>query len=220
MGSPVYAFHAVPVIMNFLNNLPDAAGKPAILFVTYGQVNSGTALYEMGQVLNGKGYSIAGAAKIMAQHSMLWQSEDPLGKGRPDESDLEAVELLVEAALPKIADPQNAEFLSLADLNYQPPKIRELAAQRSIDALRQIIPPIKLNEEACTQCGICADNCPERNIKLNPYPQFGDACIFCFNCMQICEPFALSNDIFKFIEADLRKRTEEFGEPAETRIWI
>lgn len=220
VGSPVYALHAVPIIMHFLEILPNVNGKPAILFVTYGQVNSGTALHEMAQVLSSKGYRVAGAAKVLAQHSMLWQSENPLGQGHPDASDRGEIEQLVKAVFTKIKKPQNAKFLLPEDLNYQPLKIQEIAPQRGIAALRQIIPPMKLDEEACTQCGICADNCPEQNIKLEPSPKFGDTCIFCFNCVRICEPAALSNDIFKFIEADLRKKANEFGEPARSRIWI
>lgn len=50
-------------------------------FVTWGGACSGISLYEMGKELLNKRFTVLGAAKILAVHSLMWQLENPLGKG-------------------------------------------------------------------------------------------------------------------------------------------
>lgn len=78
IGSPVYVYHAVPLITEFISGLPQTTGGYAVPFVTWGCATSGIALYEMGTMLAGKGYRILGAASMPAVHSLLWQSGHPL----------------------------------------------------------------------------------------------------------------------------------------------
>lgn len=49
----------------------------------------------MGEELLNKKFTLLGAAKILAVHSLMWQLEDPLGKGHPDADDDRMVEELV-----------------------------------------------------------------------------------------------------------------------------
>lgn len=44
----------------------------------------------------------------------------------------------------------------------------------------------------CSQCGLCADACPAKNIVLNGQPTFGPKCIKCFICVEICPDGALA----------------------------
>ena len=48
IGSPVYAFHAVPPVTEFIERLPGNGKGYSVPFVTWGAVTSGIALYEMG----------------------------------------------------------------------------------------------------------------------------------------------------------------------------
>lgn len=87
VGSPVYAGHPIPPVMQFINRMPAAPGLYAAPFVTWGQVISGLALYDMAAALCEKNVKVVGAIKIVARHSMMWDSDDPLGKGRPNPDD-------------------------------------------------------------------------------------------------------------------------------------
>ncbi len=51
-----------------------------------------------------------------------------------------------------------------------------------------------IDHERCTQCGLCALDCPARIIELDDYPSITnpDACIRCQHCLAICPTAALS----------------------------
>lgn len=84
IGSPVYVSHAVPIVMECIAGLKENADAFAVPFVTWGGACSGISLYEMGKELINKRFTLLGTAKILALHSLMWQLEDPLGKGHPD----------------------------------------------------------------------------------------------------------------------------------------
>lgn len=220
IGSPVYAGHTVPPIEKFISNLPELKGVFAVPFVTYGAVTSGIGLYEMGIQLAMRGFSILGAAKILAVHSMLWFSKNPPGNGHPGRDDEKQIKNLIKSVLKKISDPDAGNFINPKILNYQPIKVKEQAKIWHITLLRQNIPPIKLDKEKCTKCSICAEKCPVLNISLNPWPKIGDNCLLCFNCIRYCEPKALTNESIGALEDIIRNRMIEYGEPAETKIFI
>lgn len=48
-----------------------------------------------------------------------------------------------------------------------------------------------VDRKACNRCGTCAAVCPVRNIKLNPYPEWGDNCAFCLACYNRCPRHAV-----------------------------
>ena len=158
IGSPVYRDVAVPPVMDFIETLPAVEGNYAVPFVTWGQACSGVALWQMSGALLKKGFQIAGAAKVVALHSMMWLSDDPAGKNHPDETDRAKIEEMA-ATLGKRFDTDNIPVLSLEKLDYQPSE-RADEMKNKIKAPWFIIPK-KVNNEACTQCGICEAECAE-----------------------------------------------------------
>ena len=91
LGSPVYRDMAVPVVMKFIDSFPNINGCYAVPFVTWGGAFSGIALWQMGRALTEKGFHLAGGAKVLAVHSMMWNYSDPVGQGHPDFTDDELV---------------------------------------------------------------------------------------------------------------------------------
>ncbi|MFO8032502.1 MAG: 4Fe-4S binding protein [Desulfohalobiaceae bacterium] len=218
LGTPVYAQHAVPLVQQFLQSLPLATGNcAAVPWVTWGAVSSGLALLEMGDQLVQKGYVLAGAGKVVAEHSSMWRLERPLGQGRPDEEDLAQVRGLVDRVLSKM-DSKQWQPLSLDVLDYQPEWLKDKAAQMSIEELKKIHPGYSLDEASCTQCGICEQECPAGAIRLDPYPQRDESCFLCNNCARLCPEGAIHIDLAP-IEQRIQEMAQANPEAKETKIW-
>ncbi|MFP3870863.1 MAG: flavodoxin family protein, partial [Syntrophobacteria bacterium] len=96
VGSPVYASHAAPPVMQWISSLASVDGFCAVPFVTWGGASSGISLFEMKRELSRKGFKILAAAKVLAVHSLMWQLENPLGAGHPNSEDDRLIEQLVD----------------------------------------------------------------------------------------------------------------------------
>jgi len=60
--------------------------------------------------------------------------------------------------------------------------------------LRFTLPEPRLDPARCNQCKRCAHECPMHNIKLQPHPTLGDACIRCYRCLTDCPQGAFGAD--------------------------
>jgi ferredoxin/flavodoxin len=218
IGSPVYAFHAVPPVMEFIERLPGNGKGYSVPFVTWGAVTSGIALHEMGTMLYKKGFPVIGAAKIAAAHSLMWQFDHPLGEGRPDAADDHKVEEMVNKVAAKLKAP-SVRTVPPSELNYQPEDVYNSMAKLSIRAARQMLPQRQVIQEACTKCRVCAELCPVDAITLNPYPCFSDNCIICYNCMRLCPEKAITAD-FSPMDAWLKEKARDFNEDLELKTFI
>jgi ferredoxin len=219
LGSPVYAQHIVPPAVSFLKWLPDNPDSIlAVPFVTWGAVTSGTALYETGRKLRAKGYLLAGAAKVVAEHSSLWRSDEPLGAARPNEADRQSIRQLVENVSEKLLqDPLRP--ISLSALDYQPAWQYREADQVDIEKAKARHPGFHLREELCTQCGTCRDICPAGAIELDSYPEIDDSCFLCNNCVRYCPEGAMQVDT-SALEEHIHHMADRFREKTETRIFV
>ncbi len=220
IGSPIYTGHITPPLKNFILELANYENIFTVPFVTYGAVSSGVGLYEMGKQLTERGFSILGAAKIIASHSLLWTSKDPLGNGHPDQNDQNLLEKLIESVLEKVQSPENKDYINSKTLNYQSEKNQAHAKVWDLKLMRKNMPPIKFDKEKCTECNLCVENCPVHNITLTPLPEIGDNCMLCFNCIKYCESSALTNEIHSSLDTIIRSRVAEYGEKIETKIFI
>lgn len=218
IGSPVYKDMAVPPVMNFIDSLPKAVNAWAVPFVTWGKACSGVALWQMGNALEEKGFQIAGAAKVVAVHCMMWDEDQPEGQGHPDDADKQMVMDLADQLITQMKA-GSLSPLPLADLDYQP----EERAKEGKEKLEKPYPvmPKTINEETCTQCGTCEEECPAGAISLNPYPEFGDACFDCFTCVRTCPENAVEPKVpMAKIAENIRKRVSMVNEQPLTQIFV
>ncbi|MCF8108644.1 MAG: EFR1 family ferrodoxin [Desulfohalobiaceae bacterium] len=218
LGSPVYAHHPVPLVASFLDWLPPQKQQPlAVPFVTWGEVCSGTALLDMGRALEDKGFQLAGAAALPAEHSSTWMLDQPFGAGRPDARDHEELRTLVRQILNSLAS-GTLTGIAAHDLDYQPETVKAFARSIDIHRVKQHHPGYALDQERCTQCGTCRDQCPAGAISLDPYPVISQACFLCNNCVRFCPEEAMS-----VTSGDIRQRLldmqQQFGEKPQPRIF-
>jgi ferredoxin/flavodoxin len=218
IGSPVYASHAIPAVMEFIESLPDGSSCCSVPFATWGAVTSGMALTEMAGALEAKGYPAVAAAKIVAVHSLLWQSDNPLGKGRPDADDDRRVRDMVKRVV-AVLDAGQAQHVPAAALNYQPEPLQKIMAGLVLSAVRKNLPQISVQRDRCTLCGECVAACPVEAVELADGPVFKDTCIVCYSCLRACPEKALIAD-FSRMEAGLAQRVKDFGEECETVVYI
>lgn len=190
IGSPVYGSRAIPPVMDFIERLPQCSGAIAVPFITWGGVTRGFALYQMAEALQKKGFTLPGAAEVVAAHSMTWKADKPVEAGRPDTSDMEKIGKLVREITEKI---KAGSFSGVDIAPFKEGRAANFDEVFSIpfSAFSAKMPPKKLNEEACTQCKICADTCPADAITFSPYPEFNDSCIACFSCVRNCPEEAI-----------------------------
>lgn len=217
IGSPVYRDKAVEPVMTFIEDLPEVENAWSVPFVTWGLACSGVALWQMGEALLKKGWPLAGAAKVAALHSMMFQSDAPVGKGRPDETDRQQVRILVDKVVQRISSGK-AKPLPLEDLDYQPePLATQIKAKMSDPKL---IIPKAVDTDSCTLCAICEENCPVEAVTLDPSPQFNDRCIDCFQCIRLCPEEAITpGKPLKKIEAMILGRVNSLKERPLTEIF-
>ena len=218
IGSPVYGGYPIPPVLEFISRLPRAESGYSVPFVTYGGVTSGMALQLMGQALEQRGYSVLGAAKVMAVHSIMWASDTPLGKNRPDASDdrmVEELALTVHAKL-KLGSPPG---LDLSSLSYQTEEIRRRMEKGDFESARRDFPAVKLNREACSRCGICAEVCPVDAVTFSPHLEISSSCISCYNCVRRCPEGAIAADVSSAFSI-IRAAAEKFRERPETQIFV
>jgi ferredoxin len=186
--------------------------------VTWGAVTSGVALFEMATALEAKGYPVSAAAKVVAEHSLLWEFENPLGGGRPDADDDCAIREMVQTVAGAL-DAGVIKHMPSSALNYQSEALQKVMAGLVLSSVRKMLPQISLDRDACTLCGDCAAACPVDAVEIGDGPVFKDCCIACYNCLRVCPEAALQAD-FSAMEASLAQRVKDFGETSETKIYM
>jgi ferredoxin/flavodoxin len=217
IGSPVYVSHAVPLVMQFISELSENTGAFVVPFVTWGGACSGIALYEMGKELLNKKFTLLGAAKILAVHSLMWQLEDPLGKGHPDADDDRMVEELVNHVNQKLRE-DNPKGIKLSDLAYQSKENHAEMEKISLQTAKAHMPERTIDDELCNQCQVCSDVCPADAVTFTPYPEFGNDCVFCLSCLKKCPEYAIHADLSDIWQR-IKDRAAFFSEQPYTQIF-
>jgi ferredoxin/flavodoxin len=218
VGAPVYRDVAAPPVMDFIEALPDVRNGAAVPFVTWGAVTTGVALWEMGRSLQKKGFVLAGAAAVVAEHCMMWQSETASGAGRPDSEDLRKVDAFTRQIFDGLRY-RKLMPVDLAAIDYQP-KHHAKEMKQKIDQPWMIVPKT-VDEGKCTECGICVEQCPVGAVTLAPYPVFADNCFDCFNCVRLCPEEAIDTPLSaEKIENHIAGLKEKYREEPETRVFL
>ena len=185
VGSPVYADHALDPVMALLGALPCGEGKPALAFVTYGEVSSGCSLHEMWKALHGRGYEVRGLAEVVSAHALMFRSGRPLGAGRPHAGDF----ALLKGWVDKVAAALQEGKRGGIDGSRVRPGLLVAALDATLSRpqfMRHFWPPIRFRAERCDSCGICRKRCPVGRLDELPRIDASKKCLYCYQCVSSC----------------------------------
>ncbi|MDM8300261.1 4Fe-4S binding protein [Collinsella tanakaei] len=152
---------------------------PTVLIITFGNRAVDDTFLELADTVRERGFIPVALGAICAHHSLMID----VAKGRPDKTDLEAVDNLAHAVLDKLARISDARDAELADIPGNRP-YRDFAGS-----------PFRAQADAgvCTGCGSCARQCPAGAIDpANLASTDTDACITCMRCIVGCPAGARS----------------------------
>lgn len=182
VGLPVYASRLPNLLLPYLKSWT-GNGAIAIPIVTFGNRSYGNALIELKELLEEKGFKIAGAAAFVAEHSFAHD----LAIGRPDNNDLQQADTFAESvykrwhAFQNHLPPITVPGIGAPDYGgYYQPLGEDGSPVRFLKAK-----PIVLKER-CHNCGICADVCPMGSIEKGNFGNVTGICIKCNACIKAC----------------------------------
>lgn len=165
-GAPVYGGR---LFNGFVERLAGVRGSqtPCIVTVTYGNRDYDDALLELCDLAAAQGFVPVAAAALVGQHTY-----GSIQVGRPNDDDL-AEDAAFAAKV--------AEKLEKGD--YTTPAVPGKRPYKEGGSGGKFRP---LTGEACTDCGLCAMECPMQAIGPDHRTIDNDRCIACFRCIRNC----------------------------------
>ncbi len=196
VGTPTYMWHTPQIVSDFLSSLPQLDNKPVGLFTTFGGVTVGSNLSRMTRRVNEKKGRVVGLLQLTGQHTMMFKSDAPLAKGKPDEDDIPYVRRFVGRCLERAAGDEAVGAV--------PGIMKNFSWLSPVPIARRVLPQLKLDKSKCTLCGECVANCPMGNITIaDETVHHGDDCLLCYNCVRVCPTGAVDANL-QSIENPLR----------------
>lgn len=145
-----------------------AGGARAILLCVYGNRAYEDTLSELQDVLESRGFRCIAAAAAIAEHSILRE----FGAGRPDAADRAELTGFAEAIRERLEHPAEKPLIVPGEHGtYKPYKNT---------------PFVPAGTDACTNCGLCAAECPTAAIGSAPDGMDPERCIKCMRCAAVC----------------------------------
>lgn len=204
VGVPVYAGRVPGFLADYFFKIKGNR-TPAIFVTVYGNRDYEDALLELKCIFEGNGFIGIAAGAFIGEHS----NTSIVGTNRPDIKDLQIAKKFGAEIKNKLDNNNNLLLTELIVKGNIPFKERPKA------------PLIAPNtSDACTNCGICAKNCPMGAIDFNDFKVVdAQKCIRCCSCIKRCPTNAksINHEMFTKITqglidnfSTLRKEPEHF----------
>jgi flavodoxin len=180
LGCPVFFLQEPYNVRDFIDALPPHPGKDWFIFCTHGSV-MGNTLHSMTKGLEKKGIRVIGSHHTYADATIPFYPYPTLTTGHPDARDLEEAKTFgreIALCSRNIAD---GDISGIKGPDPVPEEwVEEDLAMYTPDMLPQVMPPMSIDIETCTQCGECEDACPVGGIDISAEPRkIQDPCIYC-----------------------------------------
>jgi ferredoxin/flavodoxin len=180
LAFPIAAFTTYPLVLDFINGMPEAKGTKVFALCTMG----GFSLCAMGpvkKIMKKKGYLAIGAKQVVMPSNLWYKNYDPakiqkaIGKGQEKARDF---------ALDLVAGKSSwIRFPLIPDILF--PLFKSKRIWQSTPGY------VKVNTEKCTKCAQCVEMCPVEAIQINEELAISNACQWCMRCISYCPEKAL-----------------------------
>ncbi len=183
MGAPVG-------IKRFIDRLPQQNNKPAFIFSTYA-FSVGWTLKFLSDCARNKGFCILAASKLpMPECYAVLRNMGFLKDNNPNPNKQARFDKFIRQI------DQIAELLAnnetLKGRRVWPSFTDAFMPSLPRSTAKFVMGPKFVDPQLCTQCGICADNCPYNAISINTEPHFDEEkCNGCYSCYSKCPTHAI-----------------------------
>ena len=168
--APVYGGFLPPFVWDQIKTVK-GINTPAILIAVYGARDYDNALLEMDAKLSEQGFVTAGAAAVVARHSI----DATIASDRPNSEDISEIRTYAQTITERLTN-----MVSIEDA---PPFNFKGTLERGI---AKPSPTPEVTDE-CTECGICSFECPTGAIPEDcPNTTEAENCIACMRCVDVC----------------------------------
>jgi NAD-dependent dihydropyrimidine dehydrogenase PreA subunit/flavodoxin len=182
---PVAGQGTYPLVWDFLEGLPDAAGTPCFLVDTLG-LYSGGILGPAKKIVVRKGYTPVAAIEIKMPNIFLKMKSSPEKEKRL----VEAGKALAEEFCGQLVAGKGKwsdipVYSWLMSMFYR--------SKHTMGVYRKMF-PLTIDPGKCRRCGTCVRLCPVKNLKMSGkgVPETGASCILCHRCFEFCPAGAIS----------------------------
>ncbi|MBN1160950.1 MAG: EFR1 family ferrodoxin [Dehalococcoidales bacterium] len=192
VGLPVYGGRLPKHIDDFFSGL-HGSGSPAIALVVYGNRDYEDALIELKVRLEEHVFNVIAGAAFIGEHTF----SKKIAGGRPDLKELDIAREFGRQAIKIVAQASSGTLYVKGDYPYIKQGFNPTGPMGPLTTFTNIV-----TTEDCTQCGLCAGECPWGAIDSDDYATIDyTKCMRCFRCIRICPSAAKKNISKEFDEA-------------------
>ncbi|MFX0030446.1 MAG: EFR1 family ferrodoxin [Candidatus Hermodarchaeota archaeon] len=200
IGTPTFFYREPVNVKNFIQNMEKVQGKHCFLFCTHGSV-IGNTYYYMAEELREKGYQVIGNFDSYSASSLQFYPEIMHTVNHPDDIEIREALNFGKNICDISLRIRNGETDLIPKFNLiEDTWWAKQSKNLTQEFLRRIFPKFEINEDKCTKCMTCQENCPTDAIDIEAEPPEiqKESCIFCGYCEKACPEGAIETD-WKFM---------------------
>ncbi|MFX0080624.1 MAG: EFR1 family ferrodoxin [Candidatus Hodarchaeota archaeon] len=196
IGTPTFYYREPINVKNFIQKMQKGDDMNCFIFCTHGSV-IGNTFYYMKEELSKNEYLVIGNFDSYSASSLQFYPEIMHTIKHPDETELQEALDFGRSICNVSLRVKNGEIDLIPKFNLiEDTWWAKQSKTLTLDILRRIFPKFEINEDICTKCLTCQENCPTNaiDVEANPPEIQKETCIFCGYCQKACPEEAIETD--------------------------